>query len=75
MRNFWNSCRVVVAEEGEDAKIVWKRYRDKAHRNKAKAYRRKRVVAGAASDRVRVRRPRFYRVKGRKAHTAAEQSA
>ena len=54
-------------EEGESAPDpvwVWRRYANKQMRNKAKAYRRKRVVAGTAPEPSQ-RRTRYYRPIGR----------
>jgi hypothetical protein len=65
MRDAFKSFRVNVAEEGEKPELVWRRYRDKNMRNRAKAYRRKRKVAGTAPEPT-PRRMRYYRPIGRK---------
>lgn len=71
MRDAFKSFRVNIAPEPEEGQpapepvYVWRRYANKQMRNKAKAWRRKRVVAGTAPEPT-PRRMRYYRPLGRK---------
>jgi len=70
MRDAFKSFRVNIAPEPEEGQPApepvwaWRRYANKQMRNKAKAYRRKRKVAGTAPEPA-PRRMRHYRPIGR----------
>lgn len=66
MNNFYRSYPINVSDDPQKPKVIWRKYVNQQHRNKAKAYRRNRVVAGKQDNQPRPKRARYYRDKGRK---------
>lgn len=58
---FFKHYRVNVAPEGEEPVLVWRKYKDNNQRNRAKAWRKKRKLAGMQDNKPKPKRSRVFR--------------